>query len=268
MCTSFVIYAEKTYAGMNFDISDRPIKLCSTANGEFLVVQKDGSGFHPAFGCHRRGTFINMMMVDPIAAGEYRRGKDVVHIQRLFADVLSGRLDADALDALLRKKAVVNVPDYSVHSMIAMEQHRAWAVEPGRGTVRLDPAERNFLALACFPLSDFAGKDYTQVAGAGADRYMTVYGMLSEDRRPFTLDRGFEILRAVAQDKGEYPTQFSMISVMEEDAVYFSLKRNFSARFKFTFADRTVRTDAGFAGARECALDPKGVSLLELTGWR
>jgi hypothetical protein len=72
MCTSFVLYSDKTYIGMNFDISDRPIKLSMRGTDQFLVFQKDGPSFFPAFGINRSGTFMNLLMVDPNEAGKYR----------------------------------------------------------------------------------------------------------------------------------------------------------------------------------------------------
>jgi hypothetical protein len=267
MCTSFVLYADKSYIGMNFDISARPIKLTHSGKGGFLVSQKDGPAWHPAFGCNRYGTFMNMQMVDPVEAGNYRRGKDCVHIHKLFVDILSGSWTADGLEKLLQSKTVVNVPGYSVHSMIAMPNRRAWVVEPGRGILRLDAAERNFLVLTCFPLSDFTGRDCVKVKGAGADRYKTVYPQLMESGEAFHVNRGLGVLQAVTQPGGEFPTQFSMISVMEDEKIYFTLSRNFDRQYEFSFRDGMIRTGKGFESPQELTLDGKGILLSDLKAW-
>jgi hypothetical protein len=60
-----VVYSDKTYIGMNFDISDRPIALSLKNNDPFLVSQRDGTTFYPAFGLNRSGAFMNLLMVEP-----------------------------------------------------------------------------------------------------------------------------------------------------------------------------------------------------------
>lgn len=60
MCTSFVLHADQTYIGMNFDIADRPISLSLKGLSLFLVQQKEGAQFLPAFGINRTGAFMNM----------------------------------------------------------------------------------------------------------------------------------------------------------------------------------------------------------------
>jgi hypothetical protein len=267
MCTSFVLYSDKTYIGMNFDISDRPIKLSMRGTGQLLVSQKDGPSFLPAFGINRSGTFMNLLMVDPNEAGKYRRGKDCVHIIRVFDDVLAGQTSPVALGAYLRDKTVVNVPNTSVHSMVAGRDRCAYVIEPGRTNVSFDSVGGDFLVLTNFPLSDFVDRDYRDVTGGGADRYKTCYEMLSENKHAFNVDQGLAILEGTSQSAGDYPTQFSMLAVPEDGIVYFAIKREFSRRYAFSFADDTVRTGESFERQNHRVLDKKGVLLSELGKW-
>lgn len=267
MCTSYVLYSDKTYIGMNFDISDRPIKLSMRGADQLLVFQKDGPRFFPAFGINRSGTFMNLLMVDSNEAGKYRRGKNCVHIIRIFDDVLGGQTSPVALSAFLRDKTVVNVPNISVHSMVAGRDRCAYVVEPGRTNIPFDSASRDFLVLTNFPLSDFVGRDYRDVTGSGADRYKTCYKMLSESKHAFNVDQGFAILEETSQSAGNYPTQFSMLAIPEGGIVYFAIKREFSKRYTFSFADNTVRTGEGFERQNHRVLDKKGVLLSELGEW-
>jgi hypothetical protein len=267
MCTSFVLYADETYIGMNFDISDRPIKLSMKGADQLLVLQKDGPRFLPALGINGSGTFVNLLMVDPNEAGVYRRGKNCIHIIRLFDDVLGGRTNLPDLGAYLQDKTVVNVPKISVHSMIAGRGRCAYVVEPGRATIPFDSAGRDWMVLTNFPLSDFSGRDYRDATGSGSERYKTCYRMLSESRDAFSVDQGFAILAETAQSAGDYPTQFSMLALPEDGVVHFAIERAFSKRYTFSFADRTVRTGAGFERQVACTLGRKGVLLSELAAW-
>ena len=266
MCTSFVLYSDKTYIGMNLDISERPIALSLKGRDQFLVLQKEGPSFYPAFGLNRSGAFMNLLMVESNEAGKYRRGKDCVHIMRIFEGVLGGLIGPDALETLLREKTVVNVPSISVHSMVTGKDRYACIIEPGRTNIHLN-SSRSFLVLTNFPLSDFAESDYCAVEGAGADRHKTCYRMLLESQGAFRIDRGLAILEATAQVTGDWPTQFSMLAVPEDECLYFTLKRNYQKRYRFSFVDHVVQTDQGFARQQGHILDKKGTLLSELEQW-
>lgn len=264
MCTSFVLYADQTYIGMNLDISDRPIKFGMRGADQLLVTLHDGSRFSPAFGINRSGTFMNLLMVDPIEAGVYRRGKNCVHINQIYDDVLTGEIAPDALSDFLRDKAVVNVPNFSLHSMIAARDRNAYVIEPGRANLPFDGNSHDFLVLTNFPLADFADRDYRAVTGVGADRYITACAMLSERAHPFSVEQGFAILAATSQAGGDFPTQLSMLAIPEADIVYFALARDYSRRYAFSFADTTIRADAGFQSTGAWRLDGRGITFAEL----
>jgi hypothetical protein len=267
MCTSFVLYSDKTYIGMNFDISDRPIKIGIKGADQLLVFQKDGSSFFPAFGINKKGTFMNLLMVAPNEAGRYRRGKNCVHIMRVFDDVLGGRTGPGELSVYLRDRTVVNVPNISVHSMVAGRDRCACVIEPGRANIPFDGVDRDFLVLTNFPLSDWIGRDDHDVTGSGADRYKICRRMLSENQHAFSVDQGFGILEATSQAGGGYPTQLSMLAVPEDGAVYFTIRRRFSRQYAFSFADNVVRTEEGFERPNHRIPGRKGVLLSELWAW-
>lgn len=268
MCTSFVLYAGQTYIGMNFDISARPIKLTIPNADQLLVQQKDGEHFYPAFGLNRQGVFMNLQMVAPHPAGMYRRGKQYVHIMHVFADVLSGALAPDAIETQLAGKTIVNVPNHSVHSLVAGPRRAAWVIEPGRGIVKFDAAAMDFLALTNVPLCDVAGAAETAIAGDGADRYQTCYRLLMEYRPQFSIDSGFAVLAATMQTEGDFPTQLSMVAVPEQEQVYFTIGQAVRKRYRFSFADQMIQTEAGFAEPHSRKLDRKGVLLAELQLWQ
>jgi len=118
-----------------------------------------------------------------------------------------------------------------------------------------------------FPLSDFVGRPYSQVTGGGADRYITCCRMILEYQPGFDIECGFSILNQTSQAIGDYPTQFSMLAVIEDGRVYFTLKRQFHRRFVFSFGDQTIRPATGFEHAEMRLPGVKGVLLSELEQW-
>lgn len=264
MCTSFVCYSKKTYIGMNFDISERPIKLSMRGADQLIVTQKEGSRFLPAFGFNKSGSFMNMQMVDSNETGKYRRSKNCVHINRVFDDVLGRKTNPTELEAYLHDKVVVNVPNISVHSLIAGRERIAHVVEPGRTTLSFDGTSQDFLVLTNFPLVDFVDRDYREVTGSGAERYKTCYKLLSESQQDFNLEQGFSILGETTQTDGDFPTQLSTLAIPEEGLVYFVIKREFAKRYLFSFADDTIRTTESFVHQYQLVLGNKGVLISEL----
>lgn len=264
MCTSFVVSRKGTFIGMNFDISARPIKLVYQKDGQLLVLQEEEGSFLPALGINQNGTFMNLHMVEANEAGMYRRGKNCVHIMRLFADVLGGKLAPADVPAFVEKHTIVNVPQHSVHSLIASSDGQACVVEPGEKVIELSPEERDFLVLTNFSLSASPGEG----CSPGADRYQTACERLAAVRDSFELENGFSILKDTAQQDGSFPTQLSLLAVPEEGIVYFTLHANFEKIYCFTFEDQQIRTKSGFQKPAHEVLTRKGILLSELASWQ
>ncbi|GAA0722592.1 hypothetical protein GCM10008905_14270 [Clostridium malenominatum] len=263
MCTSFVVHSKKTFIGMNFD-NKNPIKIMIKDDNQFLVLVNENGQFTPSFGCNRNGTFMNTLMVDSNEDGKYRRGKNVIHIMRLLEDILGEKIKPDSLRDLFKNNLIVNVPNYSVHSMIAGKNKDAYIVEPGRNNIDISSFNRDFMVLSCFPLSDYIGEDYTKVKGTGAERYKKAYEMIIKNHHSFNIDVGFSILKETMQQEGDYPTQFSMVSIPEENVIYFTINGDFTKGFEFSFLDNKIRTGFGFAEKNSYLLSKKGILLCEL----
>lgn len=267
MCTSFVVHKDNTIIGMNFDISKRPIKMILQKNSQFLILQYEDGEFLPAFGFNNSGTFMNLLMVNPNEEGKYRRGKHCVHIMKLFDEVLSEKIELSSLHEYLHDHSIVNVPNFSVHSMIAGMNRNSFIIEPGRSNVNMSELEQDFMVLTNFSLSDQSHEDYSEVIGNGNERYTQAYETILRNKETFNKDVGFSVLEETAQHDGEYPTQLSVISVPAEGLIYFSLDGDFNKTFEFSFTDLQIRTSKGFVNSNYCPLTKKGVLLEELKGW-
>lgn len=264
MCTSFVLHKDRTYIGMNFDISKRPIKMALAGNHQLIISQKDGGKFLPAFGLNKNGTFMNLQMVDPNEEGKYRRGKNCVHIIRLFEEVLSGKIEAAELPSYLQEKEVVNVPDYSVHSLIAAPNKKSYIVEPGRQLLDADAIEKDYMVLTNFSVADNLKYDLEIVEEPGSERYKKVHSEIQNNEDDFSAEKGLTILRETAQIDGDYPTQLSLIFSPEENRVYFTLNGDFNKKYQFSFLDNRISTKSGFEKESNIMLTKKGILLSTL----
>ncbi len=267
MCTSFVVHSDTTLIGMNFDISTRPIKFVLKDDDQLLILQKDNGQFLPAFGMNSSGTFMNLIMVNPTEEGKYRRGKNCVHIMKLLDVVLSNRVELSQLKDFLEDNTIVNVPNYSVHSMISGRDRKTFVVEPGRENIDMDSIDRDFVVLTNFSLKDKMVQADTHVSGDGHDRYRKAYDTLIRNTESFDVETGFALLQETVQHHGDYPTQLSVMFIPDEHKVYFTLNGEFEKVFAFSFANKQISTSKGFANDSSSVLSKKGILLSELETW-
>ncbi|WP_379138806.1 hypothetical protein [Paenibacillus sp. sgz500958] len=267
MCTSFAVHVDKTFIGMNFDISRRPIKIVLTGDDQLLVLQNDDGQFYPAFGLNRSGTFMNLLMVEPTEAGNYRRGKNCVHIMKLFDEILSGRIELSQLDEYLANNVIVNVPKHSVHSMIAGSNRKTYIVEPGRKNMDINSSNRDFMVLTNFPVSDISENDYRDVEGPGSDRYIKAYEGITNNKTTFDIAKGLNLLKETVQQSGDYPTQLSLLFVPEDNKVLFTLNGDFTKTFEFSFIHKQIQCVEGCTSNNGLTLTKKGILLSELEDW-
>lgn len=267
MCTSFVLHEDRTYIGMNFDLSERPIKMALSGDHQLIILQKEGGRFLPALGFNKKGIFMNLHMVNPNEEGKYKRNKNSVHMMRLFDEVLSEKVKMTVLPTYLQEKEIVNVPDYSVQSMIVVPNKKSFIVEPGKKHIDTDQLEDDFMVLTNFSVRDAMEHEDTALQGPGSDRYQAAYTELANRRDDFSVEQGLTILKQTAQREGDYPTQLSMIFSPEEESIYFSLKGDFKKIYKFSFADMMLTTVRGFERHFSLLIKKKGVLLSELEEW-
>lgn len=266
MCTSFAVRGEQTWIGMNFDISARPIKLIYQKDSQLIVMQEEQGQFLPAFGINKSGTFMNLHMVEANEAGAYRRGKNCIHIMRLFEDVLGEKLSPAEVAAFAADHQIVNVPGHSVQSLIAGRE-LACVVEPGKRVIDIAGSDQQALVLTNFSLSDAKENDSLSKEAPGADRYRIVSDRLAVLQEELDVDTSFSILRDAVQQGGHFPTQLSLVVLPEERLVYFALHTNFAKIFCFSFDDQLIRTTKGFDSPKESILTRKGLLISELAGW-
>lgn len=268
MCTSFVYRDQTVLVGMNFDNNGKECKLVFKDGNQFVVMVHVNGTFYPSFGVNRNGTFINDQLVDSNGEGAYKRQNENRWVTtNLIGKVLTEEIPFASLQEVLRQKTIVNTPNTSTHCMIADRLGHVHIVEPGRRNLFSPATESPFYLMTNFPLAEYQPMRPDEVRGSGADRFQTAYRRLSECQGTLDVDAGFAILEAVKQEKGEWMTEFSMISVPAERVVYFSLNGDFQKRLKFSFADSQIKTAKGFAEDICLVLTGKGITKPELENY-
>lgn len=254
MCTSFSIYSNEILYGMNFDISSRPIKFSlvnKKDNKALLILQKKNGTFYPSFGFTENGVFANLLMVEPTEKGKYRRGKNIVHIMKIFDEVISNKVAVEDIKEKYKQFSIVNVPSFSVHSMIANMNITVF-IEPGEEIISEDRTSKKYFVLSNGSIADSQKE--------ADNRYCTCSLGLEKYEQNISVEKGFEILKSCCQKDGEYPTQLSMISRPREGEIYFVAQRDFDKVYKYSFKTDIITLWKG-EGQREDILLKKELLL-------
>ena len=232
MCTSFVWRSDgNILVAMNFDNPD-PFTV-EAADDRFVVHATTPRGSFPAFGVRRDGTFVNHLLVDDHGQGRYKRaGKTVTHTTRLVADLLSGAITTEGLDDYLGQMTVTNVPNMCAHCLVTDRFGDAWVIEPGHSAIFSPVSRSPFLVMTNFELCGVA--EGCTPCGSGADRYVTASKMLT-DRASLSVDQALDVLAATRQVDGEWPTAYSLIYSVTENAVYTCGRDNFGTLERHEF---------------------------------
>lgn len=219
MCTSFVWRKNDVIIAMNFD-DTTPFSVSLKNPNQFTVIV-DGA---PSFGIRHDGIFVNHLMVDSNGHGQYRRGKNVRHTINMLRDLLGGKIPQDQIGHFLSEKEIVNVPNHNCHSLISDGTGHVWVVEPGRGMIDSPARESDYVLMTNFSLCD--AKTTGKCEGMGVDRYATADDLLSQVDN-LDVVKAFDILKAVKQVEGAFPTAFSMVYSARENVVYYCYAGNF-----------------------------------------
>lgn len=266
MCTSFTVFSPQPLVAMNFDFYF-PVKVALMGGNQFSMMVYRNKRYRRALGINQDGTFMNIQIIgggDKARSG--RKSNTTTPVPSLLSDVLTGAIPPDKLDDYFATHTIVNRPNGSVQDVILTGEGNFYIIEPGRTIHNRDSLGGDFVLLTNFPLSQYMPITEENYKTVPCWRYQTAYPMLKEDV-PMDVDRAFEILEAVHQKSGKYPTLFSLVWLPEEKVVYFSMSSQFNKRFKFSFADNIVRTDKGFDHYREAVLTRLGLLPARLEQW-
>jgi hypothetical protein len=264
-CTSFAVYSDETFYGMNFDYPDVELRFTIRPSGDLKVFQMEfaqGDDFAPTVGMNSAGLFASCQMLFPEAPATTSPGPNGVYTWQLYREALFNFDSVHKVDEFISDKRVVH-SSVTLHDLFADPGGGAMVVEPGDGENVITRIKGDFIVMTNFPNGDFAGQSYEAVEGTGADRYKIVHENISQHSAAFDVNRGLETLEKAVLS-GEFSTQASMVFDPEKGQVYVALKRDFGKIWKVSIADETIETFAGFAKAEKIPLDASGVLASDL----
>ena len=246
-CSSFAIYSDRIWYGMNFDYGPTDIGLSLGHSGETTVFYATFTGGGHIAEMNSRGLFADLQILDYNTPQAFARAPDSIEIHTLYDEpILSRGTVAEVLD-YIGSRVLTNSWGLSSHALFADREGSAAVIEPFANYTGITQNTGPFLVMTNFPVHDFAGRSYEQVSGTGAARYRTAYEYLSSHRAAFSRDDAFEVLRRVAQSSGAYPTRVSMVFDPVNLEVFVCFERDFSRIVKVSLRNETIETFSGFA---------------------
>jgi hypothetical protein len=248
-CTSFAVYSDKIFYGMNFDYDpSRELKFCVDTIGDSKVfcmqLEWERDYFVPIVAMNTKGLFGNVQMVFPEVPKRASNGLDEIGMTELL-DATTTRGSCQDVVAILDGHEIV-MQTVSLHSLYADVNGDAMVVEAGPEDTAITRIDGNFIAMTNFPLFEFAGEPYDTVYGAGSDRYKTAYRYLMNNVEQFELEDGFTLLKSVVSHSTNAPTRCSMIFDPGSNEVYIALEGSFDKVWKISLENETVETFEGF----------------------
>jgi hypothetical protein len=264
-CTSFAIYADETFYGMNFDYPDVELRFTIRPSGDINVFQMEfsqGNDFSATVGMNSAGLFSSCQMLYPETPAATSPGPNDLYPWQVYDEALFNFENVAEVTEFIGDKRVVPWA-VTLHDLFADVHGDAMVVEAGGKENVITRIEGDFIVMTNFPNGEFAGQSYQAVEGVGADRYKIAYENLSDHIDTFDVDLGLETLEKAILS-GEFSTQASMVFDPERGQVYIALKRDFSKIWRVSIADGTIETFSGFGQARKVALDASGVLASDL----
>jgi hypothetical protein len=264
-CTSFAVYSEETFYGMNFDYPDVEIRFTINSNGDMKVFQMEflqEDDFVPTVGMNSGGLFASCQMLYPEAEHTTRSGEEDVYTWQVYGESLFNFNTVEEVTEFISDRRVLNW-SVTLHDLFADTRGDAMVVEAGDEDNVITRIEDDFIVMTNFPNGDFRGKSYQEVEGVGADRYKVAYQHILNNLETFNLGRGLETLEK-AVSTGDWPTQCSMVFDPGKGEVFIALERDFKRIWMVSIEDETIETYSGFGEVRKTHLDSSGVLATDL----
>lgn len=251
-CTSFAIYSNQVYYGMNFDFVNLPIKFLISVNGDIRT-------FHLAFeramgemkffvntaGMNNKGLFSSCQELHPENTRPPEKTDTNIFTFELY-EAIANRKSAEEIKRMGQKFPIIDMPGITLHNLFADKSGQAFVTEAGNPDTIITEKEGNFIVMTNFSNGSMAGKSFRQAQGTGADRYIICHNYLKKHASDFSIEKGFELLSMCCNKDPEYPTRCSMIFDPQKSEVYIVMERDFLKIFKLSIEHGTIEPFKGY----------------------
>ncbi len=271
-CSSFAVYADKPFYGMNFDYDMFPMK--------FRIVDAGGlKSFHLAFerpvgkdkkiwadtaGMNSLGMFAAIQEELPYQVNPPLPGSNDMYVYQLYGSIFSSG-NVEAIENICSVKRLVQHKAVSVHCLFADASGKALVAEAGKDANSLTKMDGQFMVMTNFANRSLKGKSFNEAKGTGDKRYIAGYSYLNKNSDAFTMEKGMSVHELMKNLNPKCPTVCSMIFDPTEKTVYFALYTNFQKIFKVSLEKGTISTFRGFSKPGSFKPGQDGILVTELT---
>lgn len=264
-CTSFAEYSDTILYGMNFDYPETELMFVidKSENGKVIeVLFKKGENILGSSAMNEQGLFMTFQTQFPLQMSKSELSDNEMNTWDLFWMIWKYQ-KCEQVKYYLKDKRLVNM-NVTVHQLFADRYGDSFIVEVGDDDNVIIPIEGQFIVMTNFTNSWFIGKPYTEVIGAGDDRYKTAYEHIQKNINNFSVETGLETLALTQQSDSAFPTLCSMIFDPESKEVYIALNRDFSKVWKLSMEKETIESFKGFDKPITVKMKPEGILASEL----
>lgn len=251
-CTSFAVYGDQVYYGMNFDFINLPVKFLISSDGDMrsfhlAFEQPSGSGkmFINTAGMNNTGLFASCQLLHPVNQHPSVKTDANIFTFELYGAMAVSR-SVTEIEQICRRLPIVDIPGMTLHNLFADMNGRAIITEAYQDKTVIIEKKNNFIVMTNFPNRSMIGKKYETAKGIGADRYIICHEYLQQHARDFNVEKGFDLLSMCRNKDPEYRTRCSMMFDPQKKAVYIVLDTDFSKILRFSINKGTIETVKGY----------------------
>jgi hypothetical protein len=251
-CTSFAVFSNPVFYGMNLDVADTAMKFLLSTNGDmktfhlaFERIFGDVGFFVKTAGMNTKGLFASCQEQHPLNENPQDFIDGDLYIFQLY-EKIEYLANVDQIEKITDKTKIINVPELNLHNLFADMNGKAIVTESfgdGNAIMRMDG---RFMVMTNFANYSLNGKTYIEAEGKGADRYKICHEYLYENIRNFTVENGFELLKKAYNHEPENPTLCSMIFDPQNNDVYIVMYGDFNKILKLSIMNSSIETWRGY----------------------
>jgi len=251
-CTSFAVYSNQIYYGMNFDFVNLPMKFLISTNGDlrsfhlaFERTMGDMKFFVNTAGMNDKGLFSSCQELHPMSEYHTERNEKNMFVFELY-EAITGCKSAGEIEGIARTLPLIDMPGVSVHNFFADTTGKAFVTEAGAPETTIIEKENNFMVMTNFPNRSMVGKNYKEAQGKGDERYIICNEYLQKHASDFNIEKSFQLLEMCINKDPLYPTSCSMVFDPQKQEVFIVLKQNFSKILKLSITKGTIENFKGY----------------------
>lgn len=269
-CTSFALYGNEIFYGMNFDYFTIPLK--------FIMESRQGMTlFHLTFlfdqtiedpqyrdyfaktcGMNSQGLFCASQEIEPFVEGQKHPGKGQSHIDDHY-EAIGRCARVSQVKKGLPDNQWIQFIGPSIHHLFADVTGQAMVTETDNSENFITDIEGDFMVMTNFANHSLRGKSCKAARGAGAERFCIAHEFLFENCRSFSLEKGFSLLKKARCKDKDFKTLCSLICRPETRSVYIALNLDMDRIWKIDLSSKTLETYKGYRRYQKTSLDEKGL---------